>query len=105
MTDIVEREQAITSALSSDAEVMQNMQEVEQYIVKNKGMIMGCLSSLPAPVMMLVRSMVKIIIIPLDYVITLPLTKISNVLKDFAKNEPVCPPPPPPSNSSDCTPS
>lgn len=102
MTDTFDREQAVAVAQSSDEKVMINVQELEAYVSQNKGMIMGYLTSLPTPLLMIVRSIVKIILIPLDYVVTLPLTKISSVLRDFATKEPTCPPLP--SNSSDCAP-
>lgn len=98
MTDQLLREQAIISC--SDQE------QIEEYIIQNKGVIMKCLSSLPGPIQSTIRSFVKYLLLsPLKYLLTLPLTKISDVLEDFTKVEPTSCTPMPTVSSSDCAPS
>ncbi len=90
MTDITSRQNAIAIAagetpmpvdISSDAEVIK---QIEQVIVKNQGMIKSCLSNLPGPMLVMVQGIVKYILLtPLQYLLTLPLTKISGALENF----------------------
>lgn len=111
MTDSTLREQAITGAVpeqifvSSDVEVMNEAQQIEACIVKNKGMIMGCLSSLPGPMLATVRAAVKYLLLtPLQYLLTLPLTRISKILEKFTAAGAEQPASVSiPMNSSDCT--
>ncbi len=109
-TETILRQQAITGeapmpvSVNSDPEVVKEEAKLEAYIVENKGLIMNCLSSLPGPALMLVKGLVKVVLVPLDFVVTLPLTKISQILRDFSKTEPACAPQPPKQDNPDCTP-
>jgi hypothetical protein len=111
MTDTMLREQAITGevpmpvSVGSDIEVIKGEEQLEEYITQNKGMILSCLSGLPAPVLGMVRIAVRFVLIPLNYVVTLPLTKITQVLRDFSSNDTTSTSPVPMlTNSSDCAP-
>lgn len=70
---------------------------------KNKGIITGCLSNLPAPVLAILKSLAHLALIPLHVIARLPMGSIYKSLDDFANGK-ICQPPapPPPTLTSDC---
>jgi|GEM_PF-6709546 len=78
------------------------LEAAEECIAQNKGLIMNCLTSLPGPILVLVKGFVNILLIPLHLLASLPLDNIYNSLKDFAGDgSGSCPPTPTP--PEDCT--
>lgn len=117
MTDLMSREQAVTGeipksvSVSSDAEVTTSATQIEAYISKNKGVIIGCVSNLPSPILAILRSVAHLLLCPLHVLSSLKLHSIYEGLNAFANGSSCQPPAPAPAptptistSSSDCAP-
>lgn len=103
MTDTTLREQAITGEVPMSVSLASDCEVITEAYVKNKGLIMGCVTNLPTPVLAILKSLAQLMLIPLHVIRSLPLGTIYNGLNDFANGN-SCQPSLPLS-TSDCAPS
>ena len=99
MTDIIAREQAVL--MSSDIPAVAELDQIESCIANNKGLIMGCMTSLPMPILAILKSIAHLLLMPLHVIASLPLGSIYSGLNNFANSPSVAPTP---VNTSDCVP-
>ena len=104
MTDTTQTTETVSQDLSArESALLAKEQEVEVCITKNKGVIMKSLNSLPAPVLVLVKGVVNVLLIPLHLLATLPLNSIYTSLRDFVGDGTGDCTPPAQAPEADCT--
>lgn len=86
MTDAMIREQAITGEAALPASLASDFEVVTEACVKNKGLIMGCISNLPAPILSILKSLAHLMLTPLHIIAGLKLDAIYNGLNNFANS-------------------